>query len=60
LPEVIAAVLAIALIWVVRPERAVALRGFGITFALGTIAVLGQPISAEPLVEPACDEISIV
>ncbi|MEO8882312.1 MAG: hypothetical protein ABI377_02675, partial [Devosia sp.] len=60
LAAVIAAILAIALIWVVRPERAAALRGFGITFALGTIAVLINQYPPSRWFEPACDEISIV
>jgi len=60
LGAVIAAVLAIALIWVMRPERASAMRGFGISFALGTIAVLINQYPPSRWFEPACDEISIV
>jgi len=60
LGAVIAAILAIALIWVMRPERAAALRGFGLTFALGSIAVLIDQYPPSRWFEPACDEISIV
>jgi hypothetical protein len=60
LPSVLSALVAIAMLWVVRPERAAALRYFGIPFALGTIALQINQYPPGRWFEPACDEISLV
>ncbi len=60
LPNVVAATLAIALIWVVRPERAAALRGFGLSLGLGTLVMLAVALPPSRWLQPACDEISLV
>jgi hypothetical protein len=60
LPSVASAILGMALIWVAKPERAQAMRAFGLTFGLGGIAVLVDQYPPERWFEPACDEISIV
>ena len=60
LPNVVAATLAISLTWVVRPERAPALRAFGLSLALGTLGMLAIALPPSRWLQPACDEISIV
>ncbi|MDR3471645.1 MAG: hypothetical protein P4M09_08145 [Devosia sp.] len=60
LPSALSALFAIAMIWVVRPERAAALRNFGIPFALGVIALQINQYPPSRWFEPACDEISLV
>ena len=60
LPSIVSALLAISLLWVARPERAAALRLFGIPFALGTLAMQINQYPPSRWFEPACDEISLV
>ncbi len=60
LPSVVCAVLGLALIWVVRPERADALRGFAVSFAAATVLSFVTAYPASRWFETACDEISIV
>lgn len=60
LPSIVCAIIAIAVIWVVRPDRAPALRGFGLSFAVGTLVVLAEALPPSRWFEVACDEISIV
>lgn len=60
LPSIVSAVIAIAITWVLRPERAPALRYFGLPFGLGTIAVAVSHYPPSRWFEPACDEISFV
>ena len=60
LPSAISAVLAFALIWVARPERAAAMRNFGLSFGIGTIGLLMEAYPPSLWFAPACDEISIV
>jgi hypothetical protein len=60
LPSAISAMLAFAFIWVARPERAAAMRNFGLSFAAGTIALLMEAYPPAQWFAPACDEISIV
>ncbi|HTJ56603.1 MAG TPA: hypothetical protein VL418_03440 [Devosiaceae bacterium] len=60
LPSVLAAILAVSLTWVVRPERGPALCQFGLSFALATIAAQINQYPPSRWFEPACDEISFV
>jgi hypothetical protein len=60
LPNVIAAVVALALIWVARPERADALRNFGLSFAGATLLLFAEALPPSRWFQPACDAISIV
>jgi hypothetical protein len=60
LPSILSAIVAIALIWVLRNDRASALRGFGISFAAGTLALFVEAMPPDRWFAPACDEISPV
>ena len=60
LPSVLCAVIAIAMIWVVRPERAGAMRAFGFAFGLGMLAMEAFHYPPSRWLEAACDEISLV
>lgn len=60
LPSVVAAVLAFALMWVARPERAGAMRAFGLGFGIGTPVMLMLAYQPSHWLVPAVDEISIV
>ncbi len=60
LPSVVCAIAGVALLWVHRPERAGAMRLFGVAFALATAAMLINQYPPGRWFEPACDEISIV
>lgn len=60
LPSVAAAILAFGLMWVLVPERADALRNFGISFAVGTVAHAGIALSPDRWAVPSCDAISLV
>ena len=59
-PMVAATVLAFGLIWVFRPERAGALRAFGLSFGIGTVLHLMIAWPPNRWFEPACDTISFV
>jgi hypothetical protein len=60
LPMLVATILAFGLIWVFKPERADALRLFGLSAGLGTFAHLLLALPPERWLAPACDAISIV
>jgi hypothetical protein len=60
LPSIVSALIAIAMIWVVRPDRRSVMLGFGISFAIATIAAFVQAMPPDQWFAPACDEISIV
>jgi len=60
LPGVVAAVLAFALMWVIRPARASAMRAFGLSFGAGTVLMLVVAYPPSRWLVPAVDEISIV
>ena len=60
LPSIISALVAVAIAWVVRPERAPALRWFAVPFALGTVALQIDQYPPNRWFEAACDEISFV
>lgn len=60
LPSIISALIAIAMIWVVRPDRRSVLLGFGISFGVATLGVFAQGLPPDRWFVPACDEISIV
>jgi hypothetical protein len=60
LPGVVAAVLAFALMWVIRPARGPAMRAFGLSFGAGTVLMLALAYPPSRWLVPAVDEISIV
>jgi hypothetical protein len=60
LPSIVSAIIAIAMIWVAHPDRRSVLLGFGVSFALATLAVFAQALPPDRWFAPACDEISIV
>lgn len=60
LPGVVAAVLAFALMWVIRPARAPAMRAFGLSFGAGAVVMLALAYPPSRWLVPAVDEISIV
>jgi hypothetical protein len=60
LPSIVSAIVAIAMIWVVHPDRRSVLFGFGISFALATLAAFAQALPPARWFAAACDEISIV
>jgi hypothetical protein len=60
LAGVVAAVLAFALMWVIRPARGPAMRAFGASFGVGTVLMLALAYPPARWLVPAVDEISIV
>ena len=60
LPTVVAAVLAFGMLWVFIPGRAIAMRGFGVAFALTAAVHLALALPPGRWFEPACDALSIV
>jgi hypothetical protein len=58
LPVVGATIMAFGLAWVADPRRAVALRDFGLSFALTTILGLAQGVPPERWLAPGADAIS--
>lgn len=60
LPSVAAAILAFGLMWVNVPQRADALRSFGLSFGAGALVHLAIALPPERWLIPACDAISIV
>jgi hypothetical protein len=60
LAGVVAAVLAFALMWVIRPARGPAMRSFGLSFGGGTVLMLALADPPTRWLVPAVDEISIV
>lgn len=59
LPGVAAAILAFGLVWVVDPRHVAALRLFGVSFALATLAHLAIALPPARWLEPACDALSL-
>lgn len=59
-PSVAAAIMAFGLVWVFRPDRAAALRDFGLSFAAATLVHLVLAAPPDRWLAPACDAISIV
>jgi hypothetical protein len=57
-PAVAAAILAFGLMWVSTPSRADALRGFGLSFALGVLGHLVLALPPGRWLTPACDALS--
>lgn len=60
LPTVAAAIMAFGLVWVFRPERADALRAFGLGFTGAALVHLALALPPERWLQPACDALSIV
>lgn len=60
LPSIISAIIAIALAWVLRPERADALRWYGLSLGLSTVAAMVETWPPSRWLDVAFDEISIV
>jgi hypothetical protein len=58
-PAVVATVLGLGLLWVLRGERAGAIRMFGITIALATVVHLVIALPPDRWFVPMCDAISI-
>jgi hypothetical protein len=58
LPGVLCAIIAMAMLWVVRPETAPAMRHFGLALAIGTVAAQINQYPPGRWFEAACDEIS--
>ena len=58
LPMVGAAILAMGLLWVAADRHAVALRDFGLSFAVTTALALAQGVPPDRWLEPAADAIS--
>jgi hypothetical protein len=60
IPTVAAAIMAFGLIWVFRPERADALRFFGVSFAMASVVHLALFLPPDLWFAAACDALSIV
>src|SRR5690606_8363886 len=58
LPAIAAAILAFGLLWVAVPARADALRGFGLSFAAGTLVHLAIGVRPDRWLQAACDALS--
>lgn len=56
----VAAIVAFGLIWVASPGRAVALREFGISYALASLVHLAIALPPSKWLVPACDALSVV
>jgi len=60
LPAVVSAILAFGILWVLDGRHAIALRWFGISFAIASLACLALALPPERWLVPACDAISSV
>ena len=60
LPFVAGAILVFGLYWVLDPQRATALRGFGLSFSAAALAHLAIALPPAQWLTPACDALSIV
>jgi hypothetical protein len=60
IPIVAAAIACFGLMWVLRPERADAMRWFGLSFAIAALSHLALSLPPDRWFAPACDAISIV
>jgi hypothetical protein len=60
LPAVVSAILAMGLLWVLDARHGTALRWFGVSFGLASLAGLAQSLPPERWLVAACDAISVV